>query len=219
MDKIILFDAYGTLFKVDTENEQLDSLLGDDKARFLDLWRRKLLEYCWLTSLMEDFEGFNSIIDKALSYSCDVFKIKFKAIQPILLNIYTNPTLFDDAKKIIPNLNAICCIISNGEPDTLRKAVISNNLEKHINRIFSASQVQKFKVSPLVYRMATAHYNIGPSKMYFVSSNSWDISGANHFGYQTVWVNRTGQVFDKLVEGPDFEIQSLMELPQILTLE
>jgi 2-haloacid dehalogenase len=219
MEKIILFDAYGTLFKIDTENELLDSLLGDEKARFLDLWRSKLLEYSWLSSLMDVFEGFNSIIDKALEYSCEVFKVEFETIQPPLLNIYTNPTLYDDAKATLPLLDAIRCIMSNGEPKTLEKAVSDNNIAEHIDMIFSASHVKKFKVSPLVYRMATAHYNTGPSNMYFVSSNSWDISGAKQFGYRTVWVNRAGNVFDKLVEDPDFEIKSIAELPQILSLK
>lgn len=217
MEKIILFDAYGTIFKIDTENEHLDSLLGDQKVRFLALWRSKLLEYTWLTSLMETFEGFNIIIDKALAYACAVFKINFKNIQPLLLDIYTHPLLFDDAKETIPKIKAIQCIISNGEPETLQNAVLANGLDEHIDEIFSASDVQKFKVSPLVYRMPTAHYNIGPTNIYFVSSNSWDISGAKHFGYKTVWVNRYHEVFDKLVEGPNFEIKSLAELPLILS--
>ena len=112
--------------------------------------------------------------------------------------------------------NFACCIMSNGELETLHNAVSNNKIDRYINQIFSASQVEKYKVSPLVYRMATAHFNTGPAKIYFVSSNSWDISGAQHFGYKTIWVNRTEKVFDSLVDSPDHIVNSLEDITKII---
>lgn len=219
MKKIVLFDAYGTLFKLDIESEQLDLLLGNDKARFLGLWREKLLEYSWLTSLMKNWMPFNSIILKALKHACEVYQVKWNDVAPVVMNLYENPSLYGDVLQTLEILkaeNCTTCIMSNGEYQTLSNAVCSNSIVQLIDRIFSASEVEQFKVSPLVYRMATAHYNIGPSNMFFISSNPWDISGAQHFGYKTIWINREGKVFDTLVKGPNFQVQEMGEALEII---
>jgi len=219
MEKIVLFDAYGTLFKLDTDSEELDKLLGDRKAPFFDLWRQKLLEYSWLTSLMQSWEPFNTIVQKALTHASEVCEINGDEIAPVLMKIYENPSVFDDARKGLASLKedaCKCCVMSNGEYETLEIATDSNAIGDYIDQIFSASTVKAYKVSPLVYRMATAHYNIGPSNIFFVSSNAWDISGAQHFGYQTIWVNRNGKTFDALVAGPDYEVKTVTEAVSIV---
>lgn len=216
---IVLFDAYGTLFKIDTENKALDKVLGKSKNDFLQLWRTKLLEYSWLTSLMGHWEGFNTIIEKALKYASKIYKIDIDKISPVLMNIYEHPSLYNDSRKALSLLSekeCKCCIISNGEIETLELAVKENKISEQISMIFSASQVETYKVSPKVYRMPTSLFNIGPSKMFFVSSNSWDISGAKQFGFQTIWVNRDGKVFDTLVDAPDFEVDSLEKVADII---
>lgn len=216
---IIIFDAYGTLFKLETDRSDLDKILGLKKSEFLNLWRSKLLEYSWLTSLMKNWESFNVIVDKALIHSCKVYKLSYDDLRPVLMNIYKNPELFSDVKSLLVLLNDSgykCCIMSNGEVETLQNAVANNQIQHQIHKIFSASEVENYKVSPMVYRMATAYFNTGPSKIYFVSSNSWDITGAQYFGYETIWVNRTEDVFDALVEGPNHVVRSLEEIKNII---
>lgn len=218
---IILFDAYGTLFKIDTDHPILVKSLGQHQKDFLDLWRRKLIEYSWLTSLMNEWEDFNVIVDKAILYSCKYYKVDDYQIGPILKRIYENPTTFDTVKSVLADLKDKgfqCCILSNGVKETLKNAISRNQLDEYIDQIFSASSVQKYKVSPMVYRLATVHYNTGPSNMFFVSANSWDITGAQNFGYKTIWINRNEQVFDTLVESPDFEINTLDEISQIISI-
>ncbi len=219
MEKIVIFDAYGTLFQLDTDDERLDKELGEKKGEFFSLWRRKLLEYTWLTTLMSNWEEFNSIVKKAVSHCCFALDLDEGVIQDIVLKIYEEPNLFSD---VLPTLEALnqaghnCNIMSNGELNTLIKATERNKIDDYIKQIFSASTVQHFKVSKQVYRMATAHYNIGPGKMLFISSNAWDISGAQHFGYKTVWVNRDKQVRDTLTPPPTYEVNNLGALMDIL---
>ena len=215
---IIIFDAYGTLFKINSDKKSLSLILGDKKNAFLQLWRQKLITYSWLTSLMSHWEEFNTIVDKALIHCCKVHEIDYEVIKPIMMDIYQNPKLFPSVRKMLEHLNNNgnkCCVMSNGEEATLLNAIQKNGIETHIDQVFSASKVQKYKVSPIVYRMATAHYNTGPSKMYFVSSNAWDITGASNFGYTTVWINRQGGKCDDLLEPPDYEIKSLAKLPTL----
>ena len=215
---VIIFDAYGTLFKIDSDLTQINEILGENKSSFLDIWRRKLIEYSWMVSLMEKWESFNNIVRKALHYACKQFQIDPKIIIPVLMEVYENPILFEDAKELLIHLNkqqVLSCIMSNGEPQTLSRAIMKNGIDQLIAQVFSASAVNTFKVSPRVYRMATEFYNTGPSNMLFVSSNAWDITGAKNFGYKTAWVNRKTEIFDTVVDSPDYEFGSLTELSKI----
>ena len=49
--RLCLFDAYGTLFNLDTVIEQSAAQLGDLASPLLCLWRQKQLEYTWLRTL------------------------------------------------------------------------------------------------------------------------------------------------------------------------
>jgi 2-haloacid dehalogenase len=215
---VIIFDAYGTLFKVNSDKTLIISLLGDKKKEFLILWRKKLLEYSWLCTLMGEWMPFNEIVRKALLFTCKQYQINTDII-PLLMEVYKKPSLFDDAVPLLKFLfekKIQCCIMSNGEPETLKTALQTNKIDHLIKEIFSASKVQHYKVSPKVYRMATELFNTGPSNMFFVSSNSWDISGAGNFGYTTVWVNRNKETFDTLVDNPNFEVNSMKEIKKLL---
>ena len=50
----------------------------------------------------------------------------------------------------------------------------------------------------------------------FMSSNTWDVSGGGVFGYNAVWVNRFNKVFDKLSYKPQFVINNLNQLLEII---
>jgi 2-haloacid dehalogenase len=46
----------------------------------------------------------------------------------------------------------------------------------------------------------------------FVSSNPWDVAGAAHFGFRTVWLNRAKGMAEHLPARAMLEITSLTEL-------
>jgi HAD superfamily hydrolase (TIGR01493 family) len=48
----IVFDAYGTLFDVNSAAARWREALGPQAEAFSATWRRKQLEYSWLRSLM-----------------------------------------------------------------------------------------------------------------------------------------------------------------------
>jgi len=215
--RIVLFDAYGTLFEIDSDNARLESILKTDKQEFLSVWRSKLLEYSWLTSLAGQWEEFDTIISKALHYACLRFSIKLEQVEPLLMSIYSQPSLFDDAGVLLENQTFTACIISNGGKETLSRAVRKNNLNGRIHKIFTASEVRKYKVAKEVYELPRKHFGKEFSSFLFVSSNPWDISGAAIFGYETIWVNRNDTVFDCLVEGaPSHEIDDLRKVVNLL---
>ena len=84
------------------------------------------------------------------------------------------------------------------------------------NDLISIEEVGIFKPHPKVYELVTKKYNCKPKEVCFLSSNTWDIVGGGVFGYQSVWVDRFGKVFDKLDYKPKLKIKDLSELNQFI---
>ena len=56
--KAIIFDAYGTLFDVNSAAEKCKSKIGDKWENFANYWRTTQLEYTWLRSMMSKHKNF-----------------------------------------------------------------------------------------------------------------------------------------------------------------
>jgi len=52
-------------------------------------------------------------------------------------------------------------------------------------------------------------------KIYLVSSNPFDISGAKNAGMKTIYLNRYNLPHYPLTDKPDFEIKSLSEIEKL----
>ena len=50
--RALVFDAYGTLYDVQSVRDLANDLCGDQGEIFTHLWRLKQLEYTWLRTLM-----------------------------------------------------------------------------------------------------------------------------------------------------------------------
>jgi 2-haloacid dehalogenase len=57
---------------------------------------------------------------------------------------------------------------------------------------------------------------VAPERICFLSANGWDVSGAAHFGFRVVWINRSGAPPERLPGQAEHEIRSLHELPVLL---
>ena len=107
-------------------------------------------------------------------------------------------------------------ILSNGTPDLLKGLVESNNIQDYFDDIFSIESVGIYKPDSRVYEMPIKKYDCKPENIFFMSSNTWDVSGGGVFGYNAVWVNRLNKVFDKLSYKPKYIINNLKELLKII---
>jgi 2-haloacid dehalogenase len=58
--------------------------------------------------------------------------------------------------------------------------------------------------------------SVQSGEIIFQSSNAWDAAGAAAFGFNVAWVNRFGQSEERLPGKPDFEIQTLIGLPDLI---
>ena len=216
--KAIIFDAYGTLFDVNSAAEKCKERLGDKWEGFANYWRTTQLEYTWLRSLMRRHKDFWQITEDSLDKSMNFYNID-TAMRSELLNLYKVLSPFTEVRDALNKLkqsNYKLAILSNGTPDLLNELVVSNGLKDIFDDIFSVEEVGIFKPDSKVYDLPINKYNIEKNEVLFLSANTWDVSGAGNFGYQPVWVNRNNNIFDNLDYKPNKEIKSLSELIDII---
>jgi len=100
-----------------------------------------------------------------------------------------------------------------GTPNMLDAAVRHAGIDTAFDAIMSADEVNIFKPSPQVYRLACTRFRVGTGELGFVSSNSWDVSGAASTGLTTFWVQRSaGEPADRLGFSATYVITSLDDL-------
>ena len=216
--KAIIFDAYGTLFNVNSAAEKCKNKIGDKWEDFSNYWRTTQLEYTWLRSLMNRHKDFWKITEDSLNKSMNVYKINFE-MKNELLNLYKILSTFSEVPETLKSLkkNFKLAILSNGTPELLNELVASNKLENIFDDIFSVESVGIYKPFHKVYDLPIKKYKIKKHEVAFLSSNTWDVSGAGNYGYNSIWVNRTKNTFDNLDYEPKFEIDNLKKLISILS--
>ncbi len=216
--KVIIFDAYGTLFDVNSAAERCKEKIGDKWESFANYWRTTQLEYTWLRSLMKRHKDFWQVTEDSLDKSLLAFKID-PNMRSELLNLYKILNTFPEVKEVLKNLKEKkykISILSNGTPDLLDGLVKSNNLEKMFDDIFSIEKVGIYKPDEKVYKMPIDKYKVTKNEIAFLSANTWDVSGAGNFGFNSIWVNRNKNIFDKLDYIPHNEVNNLKEILKLL---
>ena len=216
--KAIIFDAYGTLFDVNSAAEKCKSKIGDKWESFANYWRKTQLEYTWLRSLMGRHKDFWQITEDSLDKSIQAFNID-KAMKNELLDLYRILSPYPEVKETLEKLKEKkykLAILSNGTPSLLNELVKSNDLQNLFDDIFSIEEVKIYKPSSKVYDMPVKKYNIEKEDAAFLSANTWDVSGGGNYGFSSVWVNRNNNIFDNLDYMPKSEISGLNQLLDIL---
>ena len=216
--KAIIFDAYGTLFDVNSAAEKCKDKIGEKWESFASFWRNTQLEYTWLRSLMKRHKDFWQITEDSLDKSIKAYNID-PLMKNELLDLYKTLATFKEVHQVLKKLkekNFKLAILSNGTPSLLDELVRSNNLENLFDDIFSIEQVGIYKPCSTVYDMPINKYQIKKSEVAFISANTWDVSGGGNYGYNSVWLNRNNNIFDKLDYLPKYQIKQLGELLDIV---
>jgi 2-haloacid dehalogenase len=216
--KAIIFDAYGTLFDVNSAAEKCKDKIGNKWEGFANYWRTTQLEYTWLRSLMNRHKDFWQITEDSLDKSMKAFKID-PSMRNELLDLYKILSTFPEVKEVLQNLKKKdykLAILSNGTPTLLNELVTSNNLDNIFDDIFSIEEVKVYKPNSKVYDIPVKKYQIQKNEVAYLSANTWDVSAGGNYGFNPVWVNRSNNIFDNLDYKPQNEISNLKDLLNII---
>lgn len=221
--KTCIFDAYGTLFDVTAAaraaaSEPEHAALKDIWQTLATHWRDKQLQYTWLRAVRGDHTDFWQVTQDGLDWALEALGLEDPALRERLLALYWELDAYPEVPDMLAALKGAgfnTGILSNGSPEMLAGAVDSAGLEGMLDAVLSVESVGVFKPDARVYDLVTARFISPRTEVLFVSSNGWDAASATAYGFQTVWVNRSGLPMDRLPELPGHVCADLSTIPDL----
>lgn len=216
-----VFDAYGTLFDVNSAAARESDTLGEKWQPLAEIWRTKQLQYTWLRSLAGHHADFWKVTGEALDFAMASLKLDDPALHGRLMDLYRRLSAYPEVSETLRRLKTgglKLAILSNGSPGMLAAAVEHAGIATSLDAVLSVEEVKVFKPHPSVYQLAVDRLRVEPHEICFVSSNGWDAFSARAFGLRVVWCNRFGQEPERIPAPPDGEIPTLSSLPEIVSV-
>lgn len=221
--RVVVFDAYGTLFDVYAIAAQAEALYPGQGAALSVIWRDKQIEYTRLISLSDPsaqgsqhYLSFWDITRLSLRYALARLGLSHTLPnEEALMAQYAKLTAFPENLSVLQSLRArgvATAILSNGSPEMLQSAVHSAGMDGLLDAVLSVDLVRQFKTTPTSYQMVLDHFKLPAERVLFVSSNAWDALGATWFGFKTLWVNRQNLPPETLGPAPHFVGRDLNEV-------
>jgi 2-haloacid dehalogenase len=190
--KAVVFDAYGTLYDVQSVAAITDEAFPGYGDLITQIWRIKQLEYSWLRSLMGRYEDFSVITRESLNYTLRILGLSFDAkVFERVMDKYVHLDLYPDARQALAALKGRkLAILSNGSSGMLNALVKNTGLDAVLDATISIDSKRIFKPSPQAYTLIEERLGLKPADVLFVSSNPWDAIGAKAFGLNVAWIER-----------------------------
>jgi len=217
--EICVFDAYGTLFDFNSAVARHRAAIGPVADALSDMWRTRQIQYTWLRNSMDAYAKFWQVTGEALDHCLAAHRLSAASIRDKLMNAYLSLDPFPEVPAMLDRLRRSgrrLAILSNGNPEMLDAAVAASGLGDRFEAVLSVDEVGVFKPDARVYRLVESRCHVTPDKVCFLSSNCWDAHGAAHFGFRTVWVNRSDAPDDNLPGALAGQVRDLSQLPALL---
>jgi 2-haloacid dehalogenase len=198
----VLFDAYGTLFDVYSVTARAEQLFPGHGQALAQQWRTSQIDYTRLYTLSGRYKPFWDITQDALRYSLKRLNLRSDGTaEKALMQEYACLSAFPENVATLKQLHGAGIalgILSNGDPRMLDIAVNSAGMQGLFTWLLSADAVHQFKTAPAAYGLGPQTVGAATKDILFVSSNAWDACCATWYGYQTLWVNRSGLPLEEL---------------------
>ena len=211
----IVFDLFGTLLDI-ASLRTAAAAFTSDPATFVATWREKQLGYAYAATLMERYQNFDELTERALRFATARHAVRLDEREfAALAAAWRTVSPYEDARPALERLRGLrlrCAILTNGTPETSRAALEHAGLAPFIDVTLSVDSVAEFKPSPRVYALATDHYGVAPDEVLFVTANGWDATGAAEFGLRVAWCNRSGAPAETFGAAPALIVPDLQRL-------
>ncbi|MGY3440394.1 MULTISPECIES: haloacid dehalogenase type II [unclassified Bradyrhizobium] len=241
--KAIVFDAYGTLYDIQSVAEITEDAFPGYGDIITQVWRIKQLEYSWLRTLMRRYQDFAAVTRASLAYTLRSLGLQYdEATFARIIDKYQHLALYPDAVAALEAMkDKKLAILSNGSPDMLNALVRNSGLDRLLDATISVDAHKVFKPAPEAYTLIEEVLKVPPAEVLFISSNPWDACGAKAFGLTVAWIERVTPEamalacvesetiapltmfkalrtqMDELGVVPDHRIHGLAELPALVS--
>jgi 2-haloacid dehalogenase len=193
--KALVFDAYGTLYDVHSVYAKTEELCPGKGDLITQIWRLKQLEYTWLQTSLQDYRNFAFLTHASLEFALRAVGVEpNETLSTPLFDKYLDLDPYPDAKDALAKLKKLgghkLAILSNGSTDMLSTLVENSGLDAYLDAAISVDEAKKYKPHPDCYALVEKALGLQKEDVLFVSSNSFDVAGAKHFGFKVAWIQR-----------------------------
>ena len=221
--RVIFFDVNETLLDLQSMRTSVGKAL-DGKVELLPLWFSTMLHHSLVDTVSGQYHDFGQIGVAALQMvannngiSLSVKQAK-QAIVPPLLSLPAHP----DVKEGLSNLKAAgyyMVSLTNSSNAGVKAQFEHAELIQYFDQRLSVEDIKIYKPDLRAYEWALKQLNIKPEEALMVAAHGWDIAGAKEAGLQTAFIARPGKQLYPLAPAPDYNVNNLIELVNILTNE
>lgn len=202
---LVAFDLYGTLLDVSGLARRMRSVAGEAAAALLSRWRKAQLERSWRVGPGAPYEPWDVLTARALEEVAPELPVEARER---LAGFWWDLPPFGDAGSTLAALKSAGvrrAVLSNGTRAMITSALEAASLD--VDRVLSADDVGAYKTDPRVYALLDSEADL--TRTLFVSSNGWDVDGAQRAGRSVVWVDRGGE---PPAARPRYRVRSLTEV-------
>lgn len=169
---------------------------------------------------MNRYADFEAVTRSAIKFVLNQQNLRYnKDTVEKVYSAYLRLKPFPDVPDALRSLRSgkKLAILSNGTERMIREVLTRSSLSSLLHKVISVDPVKTYKPSPRVYALAPRILKVPRTKILFVSSNPWDVSGAKAYGFKVAWVNRKARAaFDELGYRPDYEVSDLPGLIDVV---
>jgi len=220
MINTVIFDAFGTLFKVE-KGASAKLIIGNilsagvevDQTQFLAEWKSFYKNY---TAPNVDFMTERNIFISRIQMFYNKYNISRNAVvdTDYMLAAAFERKTFDEVTEVIAELrNKYKVYIGSNTDNDVLDAVMKKN-EVKVDKIYTSENLRCYKPNPTFFRKILEEHELKPENVIFVGDSvSDDILGPKALGIKTVLIDREKS---GVCAGQDYTIDNLRELINIL---
>ena len=218
--KAIIFDAFGTLFRV-TSGGSAKTIIKNitdcgvvvDKKAFLEEWKS-----FYKTHTLADCEFMTErdIFIARIQMFYDKYNVNRNAegdADSLLAGAFERET-YPETKIVLNELmkNYLIFIGSNTDNDVLESVMLKNGITVH--KVYTSENLKCYKPSSLFYSQILNDNGLSPHEVLFVGDSiTDDVLGPKAMGIKTVWLDRN-EIGDDI--GQDYTVTDLNGLMKLL---
>jgi FMN phosphatase YigB (HAD superfamily) len=220
--KIISLDLFQTLVSVDESIEYVwreflkENYTEEFAAKYWEKANEIVFENLHQAALTEaKFVNVRSIFENSYTQIFSEIHLDYdpKRAASILIQGHKMNRLFNDVKPFFKELKHKYTICLSTDCDTEMLGNISGLFE--FDKLFVSEDLQAYKLNPKFFKHVIEYYHTLPENILHVGDGNSDIFAPKQLGIKTCWLNRNNNQWNQAVK-PDFEVNSLLEIPDLL---
>ncbi len=220
MISTVIFDAFGTLFKVEkgaSAKTIIRNILSEgievEQTEFMDEWKRFYKKH---TAANTQFRTERDIFISRTQMFYDRYNIQRNAETDTasMLAAAFERKSFDDAAEVIAELRKKYAVFIGSNTDNdLLDAVMEKNIIS-VDKVYTSENLRCYKPNPAFFNQILDENGLKPENVIFIGDSvSDDILGPKVLGIKTVLIDRD---YTGTYVGQDHTVSDLRELLNIL---